>query len=135
MIKQEFKDKGFTVVEVLVAVVVAGIFIIVMSTAISSLNSLNARAEKLSIANSVAEGKVEELRSGSFLSLPIDGTTVDFASELPAVLPDPTVAQYTVTDLSASTKRIDVLVQYDDFKNNRQIIFSTIIGELGVGQY
>lgn len=129
------REEGFTVVEVIVSVVVAGIFIIVMSTAVSSLNSLNARAEKLSIANGIAEAKIEELRSGSFLSLPSDGTVVDFTLELPDILPDPTSAEYTVTDISSSTKRVDVSVQYDDFKNNRVLVFSTVIGELGVGQY
>lgn len=128
-------QQGFTVVEVIVAVVISGIFIVVMSTALSSLSSLNARAEKLAVANGIAEAKIEELRSNSFLALPADGTTVDFASELPDFLPDPTVAEYSITDLSSSLKRIELTVQYKDFNSNREINFSTIIGELGVGQY
>lgn len=128
-------EAGFTVLEIVISIVVAGIFIIGMSSAVSNLNTANTRAENLSVANAFAESKVEELRNAKFVALPPNGTAVDFTDELPQRLPEPRSASYLVTDLSAATKQINVTLEYNDFGSSRELTYSTVIGELGVGQY
>lgn len=126
---------GFTVLEVIVAIVVGGLFIIGMSGAVSNLNALNAKSERLTSANASAASKIEELRNAKFLALPATTTVVDFTDELASIIPPPRSAEYTVTDLNSSTKQIDLEIEYSDFGKTRTIEYSTVIGELGVGQY
>jgi prepilin-type N-terminal cleavage/methylation domain-containing protein len=128
-------QRGFTVIEVVVAIVLAGIFIIGLTVMVNSLNVANTKTRRLSLVNAHVESMVENLRNAKFVSLPADGTTVDVTNELPDQIPEPRSASYTITNSTPALKQINITVTYNDYGSAKTIRYATAIGELGVGQY
>lgn len=128
-------DIGFTLVEVIVTIVVAGIMMIGLSTTVVGIRLINARSKDAALINSVAIEKVEELRSRTFIQL--DDGSYDFTNELPDTITNDRSATYTVSSVpgNASLKEIVVSINYNDFNNESTYEYKTYIGELGVGQY
>jgi prepilin-type N-terminal cleavage/methylation domain-containing protein len=124
---------GFTLVEILVTTVAAGILIGGVHIAYVAQTSTSSRARDAVIANSFAEGKVESLRSKGYLGLS-DGTT-NLTSSLPSELKAPRSASMTITSQTSSVKRIVVTITYSDRGTARTYQYTTYVGELGVGQY
>jgi prepilin-type N-terminal cleavage/methylation domain-containing protein len=127
------KQAGFTVIELLVAIAVVGILVPTLSGFVTELNALNDRARDLTIVNSLAENKIESLRSKGFTSLS-DGTTT-FTTELPVTLGSPKSATYVVSTPHTGIKQIDMTISYKDHGRIQTAQYTTYIGELGVGQY
>lgn len=124
---------GFTVVEILVAIIVGAVVITGANGIIVSQSYLSQRGRDLVLANAFVEGKVEGLRSTGFLALS-DGTT-DITAELPAELNSPRVGTVTISTYSSAIKRVDISITYNEQGASRNYSYSTLIGELGVGQY
>jgi prepilin-type N-terminal cleavage/methylation domain-containing protein len=131
--KSRNAEAGYTVVELLMAIIVASI----LTTAINSIHNSHARLSQrnrdLTLANSFAENKKESLRSQGFLGL-TDGYT-DITAELPAELNTPRSGQVQVTAQNAAVKKVYVTITYNDQGSPRTYNYSTFVGELGVGQY
>ena len=132
MTRQPINSRGFSIVELVVAISVLGIFVIGLTTVLSNLQILNNRAKDLSVANGLAEKKIEALRSADYVALSND--TVDFVDELPDTLGSPRTAVYVVSTVNASLKKVAVTITYNESGNQRTIDYATFIGELGVGQ-
>lgn len=126
-------QSGFTIIELLVAIAVVGILVPTLAGFVNTLNRLNDRARDMSIINSLAENKIEGLRSAGFSSLS-NGTTT-FTSELPTTIGSPKSATYTITSPSTSLKQADITISYNDHGSTQTLTFRTYIGELGVAQY
>lgn len=126
-------ENGFTIIELLVAIAVVGILVPTLAGFVNTLNRLNDRARDMSIINSLAENKIEGLRSVGFGGLP-NGAT-DFTSELPVTIGSPRSANYTVTSPNTGIKQVDLAVSYNDHGSTKTVNYRTYIGELGVGQY
>jgi len=133
-------EDGFTIVEIIIAIAVAGLFIISLSTTVINLQTLNNRASDLVLANSFIQDKAEEVRADGHVSL-VDGV-YDFTSEMPVTFGEPRSATYTVTEETLNTsvgnnglKLVVFNINYDDYGIEREIEYATYIGELGVGQY
>lgn len=126
-------EQGFTIIELLVAIAVFGIMVPTLAGFINTLNRFNDRARDLTLVNSLAENKVESLRSQGFSGV-ATGTT-SFASELPATLGSPKTATYTVTTPNTGIKQIDLTISFKDHGSTQSVSYRTYIGELGVGQY
>lgn len=136
MIKQA--EGGFTIVEIIVAITVAGFVTLGLSVMVTNLNVVSDRTRDLVTATSAAENKYEDLRNSTYLALS-DGT-FDFTSELPNTLAEPkqatyTIADSTLTDISTAVKEVDVTIVYNSHGKTETIKFKEFIGELGVGQY
>lgn len=136
MIKQV--ESGFTIVEIIVAITVAGFVTLGLSVMVTNLNVVSDRTRDLVTATSAAENKYEDLRNSTYLALS-DGT-IDFTSELPTTLAEPrqatyTIADSTLTDISAAVKEVDVTIVYNSHGKTETLRFKEFIGELGVGQY
>jgi prepilin-type N-terminal cleavage/methylation domain-containing protein len=125
-------DDGFTIVELVVAMVVAAILISSSMVALISEDHLSQRNRDLVVANSYVEGKVEALRNIGFLGL-TDGTT-NLVSELPSELNSPRSASLQVSSYATSIKQVDISVTYNDQGTARNYSYTTYIGELGVGK-
>lgn len=123
------KESGFSIVELIVAIVLFGIAIPAVAGLISVLTQMNDRTSDTVAINSIAENKIESLRSKGFNGVPVGTTT--FTNELPGYLPTPKTASYVISQLSPSVKVVDVTVTTAGIQTN----FKTYIGELGVGQY
>lgn len=123
---------GFTIVEILVAIAVAGIMIGTVSDVVTSYVHTAQRGRYLNAANSYVEAKVESLRNTGYNGLSI-GTT-SLTGELPTQLPPNRTASMTISSPSAGIKQANISVSYNDQGKNLSYSYTTYIGELGVGQ-
>jgi prepilin-type N-terminal cleavage/methylation domain-containing protein len=137
-----YKDKqnGFTIVEVVVAIALAGIAMIGLVVMVTSMNNVNNRTNALVLANSFAESEFEDLRSASFAALS-DGT-YDISTRLPVTLGENRNASYIVSSptthsaqVNTALKKVDLTISYTIRGKDKVLNYSTYIGELGVGQY
>lgn len=126
-------ESGFTLVELITAIVIGALFFAAVSNLISNNAYLSERAKDVATTNSFIENKVEELRSAGYLSL-VNGA-IDVTSELPSELQSPKTGTVTVSSQSTSIKRVVVSVTYNDQGEAKTYSYTTFIGELGVGQY
>jgi len=132
------RHDGFTLVEIVVAITVAGFVIMGLSVMVTSLYVINDKTRDLIAATSAVENKYEDLRTNTYLALP-NGTT-DFTDELPNSLATPRSASYTVSDSSlanvgGAVKEVSIIVTYNNHGTNEVLEYREYIGELGVGQY
>ena len=93
---------------------------------------MNKRTASLTQANLAAGSKSEQIRSAGFNSL--SEGTFDFSGELPASIPPPKSADYSVTLLSPGLAEVQINLSYNDFGHTRSLQYKTLISELGVGQ-
>jgi prepilin-type N-terminal cleavage/methylation domain-containing protein len=129
-------ERGFTVVELLIAIALFGIVMPSVILGVMALVQINDRAGDLSQANMIAESKIESLRSLGYTSL-VTGTT-SFVSELPTTFDDPRSASYTVSNFNNSAtsgmKEISVAISYNSYGKTVSLQYKSIIGELGISQ-
>ena len=126
-------EAGFTIPELIITLVVGAIFVTALNTVVVSQSYLAERNQGLILANAYVESKVEALRSAGFSALS-DGTT-NITSELPSELKAPRSGSLVISSESAGTKRIALALTYNEEGRTRTYSYSTLIGELGVGQY
>lgn len=122
---------GFTVVELIIAMVVGVLFISSMNLVTDNYNGLSKQTRNLVLVNSYAEAKVEGLRNTGYNG--INTGTTDISSELPTQLSHPS-GTMTVSQPQAGIKQIDLSISYNDNGISRTYTYRTYIGELGVGQ-
>lgn len=128
----KLKSAGFTIAEILITLALFAVIVPAFTVGITNLTAVNNRARDLSLANMVAQNKVELLRSAGYNSVSL-GTT-DFSSELPSTLGSPKSASYTVTSPETGVKEVTVSISYKDYRTTRDLQFKTYVSELGVGQ-
>jgi prepilin-type N-terminal cleavage/methylation domain-containing protein len=126
------QDDGFTIVELVVAIVIAGFIIPAVAVALTSLATTDYQARDLAQANMIAQNKIEGLRSIGYNSVATG--TVSFSSELPVSMGSPKSASYTVSVPTAGIKQVDVNLSYTEYKATKSVSYRTYISELGVGQ-
>ncbi len=127
-------QKGFTVVELVVAIVIAGIIIPSVGIALVNLTVINHGARDLTLASMAAQNKAESLRSKGYNSL--GPGTQSFTSELSSTISGPKTASYTISNDTPSTgiKQIDINITYTEYKSSKSLTYRTYVSELGVGQ-
>lgn len=126
-------EQGFTIIELLVTIAVVGILVPTLAGFVNTLNRFNDRARDLTLVNSLAENKIESLRSIGYSG--VSTGTTSFDSELPATLGSPRSASYTVTAPHTGIKQIDLTISFNDHGTTQTVDYRTFVGELGVGQY
>jgi len=124
---------GFTIVELIVAIVVGSIVCSAAIMLVVSHLHLSQQSRDIVLANAYVENKVESLRSIGYSGLS-DGTT-DLTSDLPTELNSPRSGSQVITSQSDGLKKVVISITYNDQGTNRTYSYSTYIGELGVGQY
>ena len=125
-------QKGFSVVELIISIIVGVSFISSMNLVVDNYNTLGKKSRNLVLANSYAEAKMEALRNTGYQAVTV-GTT-DLSGELPSQLPQPRGASMVVSQPQAGLKQVDVSITYNDLGTTRNYSYRTYIGELGVGQ-
>ena len=125
-------QRGFSIVELILAIVVGVGFIAGMDVIVNDYLHLGQNSRNLILANSYVEGKIEALRSTGYNGLS-NGTT-DLASELPSQLSSPRSGSMIISSPSSGLKQVDISVTYTDQGANRTYSYRTYVGELGVGQ-
>jgi prepilin-type N-terminal cleavage/methylation domain-containing protein len=126
------RQKGFTIVELMVTIVVAGFIIPAVAVALTNLAVTNKLSRDQALANMLIQNKVETLRSSGYNSLSI--STTSFASELPNTFGSPRSATYTISTPTTGIKQIDLNISFTEYHSTRNFAYRTFISELGVGQ-
>ena len=126
-------QKGFTIVELVVAMVVGSILAGATTLIIVDQARISQLGRDVTLANSYAETTVEGLRSQGFNSVDIGVT--DVTNELPDELKAPREGTLEISDALNGIKQIDLTITYNDQGTQRTYSYRTYIGELGVGQY
>lgn len=126
------KAQGFTIVEILVVIAVAGVMIVSLNSVVTGYLHVAQRGRYLSLANSYVEAKVEALRNTGYNSLSLGSSSL--TSGLPSQLPPSRSGSMVVTSPSGGLKQVDITVSYNDQGQSNSYAYTTYIGELGVGQ-
>lgn len=124
---------GFTLVEVLATLMAGAILIGAVTVAVNAQAVLAQKHRDLVIVNAWANGRVESLRSKGFLGL--SAGTTDITAELPTELKAPRSATLVISAESVSVWEADLSITYNEYGTPRTVSYTTLIGELGVGQY
>jgi type II secretory pathway pseudopilin PulG len=131
-LKPSTGHSGFTIAELVITIVIMGIIIPAVALALTNLSVINYQARDLTLANMIAQNKVETLRSAGYNSVATG--TQSFTSELPSNMGSPKTASYTITAPQTGIKQVDVSISYTEYKATKNISYRTYISELGVGQ-
>ena len=125
-------EEGFSIVELVIAIVVGATFILATNVIIDNYIHLGQRGRNLTIANSYTEGKVEAIRNIGYNAL--DDGVSDISSDLPTQLTGPKSGSITISQPQTGLKQIDISITYNDNGTSRTSTYRSYIGELGVGQ-
>lgn len=127
------KQGGFTIVELIVALLVGAVLAGSVNLVYTNQSFLSQKVRDSVLVNAYAEGKIEGLRSAGYLSVN-DGTT-DISNELPSELGKPRSGTLQISTPSAGLKQVVLTITYNEQGADRTTVYKTYIGELGVGQY
>ncbi|HZP55335.1 MAG TPA: hypothetical protein VFB03_01025 [Candidatus Saccharimonadales bacterium] len=125
-------QKGFSIVELILAIIVGSGLIASLDLIINNYIHLGQRSRNLTMINSYSEGKVEALRSLGYNGL--SNGTSSISSELPSQVTGTKSGSLTISEPQTGLKQIDISVTYNDNGTSRTYTYRTYIGELGVGQ-
>jgi prepilin-type N-terminal cleavage/methylation domain-containing protein len=125
-------QQGFTIVELIITIILAGIIIPAVAIALTNLSVTNKLARDQALASILVQNKTEVLRSAGYNAVAL-GTT-NFTSELPATIGGPKSASYSVSSPTTGIKQIDVSVSFTEYHSSQSYSYRTYISELGVGQ-
>lgn len=127
------RDTGFTIVELLVTTVVAGLIIIAVTTLFITIERTQRSTQLLETATRAGEQQIESLRNSNYGAL-TPGETITFTNNLPSRLPSPRTGTVVVSEPTTGVRRVDVTISYKDGNKQKQVRLSSLIGQLGIGQ-
>lgn len=128
-----YDQRGFTIVELLVAILIIGITTASISSLFISVQGVQRKTSYLDSATRAAQREVESLRNDNYGSLTA-GQTINFTSDLPTSLPANRSGTVTVSEPSSDIKRVDVTVTYTDGGKQQVVKLSSLIGVIGITQ-
>lgn len=134
MANSQRTSTGFTLVEIVVVTAVVGIMIISLTNLMITIGNIQRQADRLAIADRIAEDKIESLRNHHYNTLVNSPPPIDFTSELPADLPTPRSAQITVSEPEPGIKRLEVVISYKEGQRTKTVELSTLLGNIGISQ-
>lgn len=126
-------QKGFTIIELLVTIVVTGLIIAAVTTLFITIARTQRSTQLLETASRAGEQQIESLRNSTYNSLEAD-STIDFVDDLPSELPTPRSATARISEPADDVKRVDVTITYKDGSKTKKVQLSSLIGQLGIGQ-
>jgi len=129
------KQAGFTLVELMTAIVIGAFFVAAVSTLLVNSSRIAQRGRDIAVVNSFVENKVESLRSIGYLGLDLTAPPTDITSDLPSEIQAPRNATLSISQQSTSVKQVILNIEYNDQGRQRDYSYTTYVGELGVGQY
>lgn len=131
------QEKGFTIIETLVAVGVFAISLLAITTLAASLQTAHQNNQYLALANTTAKAILEEKRNSQNTDLAL-GTQAVSAASLPTDLPYAN-AQLTVaqTDDVYGMRKLTAIVTYKiggESGDERQVRLTSYLGSFGLTQ-
>ena len=115
---------GVTVIEVIIAAVIILFGLLAMATFLGNLMSKNSDNERKTMATTIAEEKIENLRGDA---LTVDTTNADNATDTLTTADGTSTRTWTITeDFSGLADQVSVLVDWDG-TGNSQVTIVTLI--------
>lgn len=131
-------NKGFSLVETLLVIVLIGSIVVLLANIPNSMNLIN-KSRHLSLAREIASKQLEDKRAVSFANL-ADGTESILDSRL-SLLPQGSGTilvedcdQETICTNLEEIKKVTVVVNWEDNQKLQTIALSTFIAEGGLNQ-
>lgn len=131
---------GFTIIELMTTLAVLSMVTLSIFSFLIQLDGTIDKTESRLIATTAAYEKYQEYETKSFTNI-TQGVVADdyerenFTASLPSELLPPREAKVYVRNITASLKKLDVRVTYQESPSqSRTINFSTLIQESGVGR-
>jgi prepilin-type N-terminal cleavage/methylation domain-containing protein len=131
------RQKGFSVVELLITLAVACMGVIIIGTIYATAGRLADRSTDLLAANAVAYGKLQSYENKGFANIPYttDGTAVeDFSSSIPSSIPGARTGFVYVSRQSSTLKYIFIRVTYGSTSAPKVIEYGDFIQSGGLGR-
>lgn len=133
-------QRGFSIVELLVTLIVIGVVFGAFMTTFTSIQSINKKSINLNTANTIAFAKMQHYENTAFTNLP--NTTPqntlqqveDFSSSLPSSLGSPRSATVHINSISPSLKQVVVNVQYGSGGAQQTVQYANFIQKNGIGR-
>jgi len=126
-------DKGFTLVELLVTIIVLGVVITSLGSLYYLMEITGVQSQHYDLAVRAARTEIEDLRNNGYNAL-TPGTNINFTASLPTSLPKGRTGTAAVSEPLPGLRRVDVTVAYSDYGKQQTIILSSDIGVIGIGQ-
>lgn len=126
------KQAGFTIVELLVTIAIVGITTASLSSLFISIQNVQKQTTYVDTATRAAQREIETLRNDNYASL-TPGQTIDFTSQLPAVLPKAS-GNVQISQPATDLRRVDVTVSYTANGSQHNVMLSSLIGVIGITQ-
>ena len=133
-------DKGFSVVELLVTLIVIGIAFMSFTVTFAGLENISKKGTDIALANQHAFGKLQEYENLNYSNLPATVPTgtlqevEDFSASLPGVLETPRVGKVYINTQSGSLKQVVVRITFGSGEAQRFLEFVTFIQKNGLGR-
>ncbi len=125
--KQTQNQKGFTLIEVLIAAVIISFGMLAMGTFLGNYMNMNTLNERRTNATIAAQEKIEELRTLA-LTETLLSTDPDHQNLTGEALDNGLTRFWRIADDTADPKQIDVLVSWDGTNtSNNNVSFSTLV--------
>lgn len=128
---QRHKQKGFTIAEVMIAILITGFMAASLTTLFMSIQKVQAQASYVESANRAAQREIESLRNTTYNGLVV-GQNINFTPLLTDNMPTNATGTVVVTEPIQGIKRVDVTVSYTYGGVTRNITLSSLIGVLGI---
>lgn len=126
-------NKGFTLVELLVTIIVIGVVFSGLSSIFIGVQRAQVQTNYLESATRAAQRQIESLRNINYNNL-TPGEDIDFSNDLPETLPGNSTGNVVVSEPSAGLRRVDVTVSYEYGGEQRDVQLSSLIGVIGIAQ-
>lgn len=118
-------ENGFTLIEVLIAVAIISFGMLAMGSFLGAFVTKNTNNERVTMATSYAQEKIEELRSQA---LSTDLTSADGATET-LTGSGGTYTRVSVIDDTINPHTITVTVSWVDTGSNSQVVLATLVND------
>ncbi len=142
-------NRGFTIVEMIVTMMIMGVIIASFASAIVGIKVIFGRASSIASANTLAYAKLQEYENRTFASIPSTAITnpatlteqEDFTASLPASMPSPRSAKVFTSSQSTSLKLITVRIRFGTNVGNvnctgseRCVEYTSLVQQRGLGR-
>jgi Tfp pilus assembly protein PilE len=130
------RERGFTLMELVVTVAFCGIVIVSITELFTSLRQSNRAANNYTIATQVAQQLVEKYRNTPYASINTGTTdvTTSVLGPYPSLL-SPRSATTTVTQVDAAgLKQLEVKISFKDRTGTRRVELMTLISNKGINK-
>lgn len=136
MLKMRAGQRGFTLIELVVAAAFMGIVIVALNELFIAVRQVNREANNYTIATEVAQQLIEQYRNTAYSNIAV-GTVDDTSTALspyPSLL-TPRSATVAVTQVNANgLKQVLVTVSYKDRTGTKTVELETDVSYKGLNQ-